>query len=62
MDRQTHTHTCDDNTPWPRGKKHTMYVHEGTTEQTTQDVHQETLDAAGNKGQLIKKVTKVNEH
>ncbi len=49
---------------------HTTYVHRGTTstvffyaspEQTRQDRYQETLEAAGDKGQRIKKVTKVNK-
>ncbi len=49
---------------------HTIYVRRGTTstvyficnpEQTRQDQYQETLEEAGDKGQRIKKVTKINE-
>ncbi len=50
---------------------HTIYLHRGTTstvyityaspEHTQQDRYQETQEAAGDNGQRIKKVTKVNE-
>ncbi len=63
------------NTSYIRGyyhtiTNHTLYVHRGTSstvysyacpEQTRQDRYQETLEGAGDKGQRIKKVTKVNE-
>ncbi len=38
-----------------------MYVEGPLPEQTRQDRYQETLEAAGDKDQRIKKVTKVNE-
>ncbi len=42
-------------------KLQNMYISYASPEQTKQDRHQETLEAAGDKGQRIKKVTKVNE-
>ncbi len=38
-----------------------MYISYASPEQTRQDRYQETLEAAGDKGQIIKKVTKANE-
>ncbi len=38
-----------------------LYISYANPEQTRQDRYQETLEAAGDKGQRIKKVTKVNE-
>ncbi len=38
-----------------------LYISYASPEQTRQDRYQETLEAAGDKGQRIKKVTKVNE-
>ncbi len=39
----------------------TLYIAYASPEQTRQDRYQETLEAVGDKGQTIKKVTKVNE-
>ncbi len=38
-----------------------LYISYASPEQTRQDQYQETLEAAGDKGQRIKKITKVNE-
>ncbi len=38
-----------------------LYISCANPEQTKQDWYQQTLEAAGDKGQRIKKVTKVNE-
>ncbi len=38
-----------------------LYISCASPEQTRQDRYQETLEAVGDKGQRIKKVTKVNE-
>ncbi len=38
-----------------------LYISYASPEQTRQDQYQETLEAAGDKGQRIKKVTKMNE-
>ncbi len=38
-----------------------LYISYANPEQIRQDRYQETLEAAGDKGQRIKKVTKVNE-
>ncbi len=38
-----------------------LYISYASPEQTRQDRYQETLEAAGDEGQRIKKVTKVNK-
>ncbi len=38
-----------------------LYISYASPEQARQDQYQETLEAAGDKGQRIKKITKVNE-
>ncbi len=38
-----------------------LYISYASPEQTGQDRYHKTLEAAGDKGQRIKKVTKVNE-
>ncbi len=38
-----------------------LYISYASLEQTKQDRYQEILQAAGDKGQRIKKLTKVNE-
>ncbi len=38
-----------------------MYISYASPEQTRQDRYQETLEAAGDKGERIKKVTKIND-
>ncbi len=38
-----------------------IYISYASPEQSKQDRYQETLEAAGDKGQRIKNVTKVNE-
>ncbi len=40
---------------------HPLYISYTSPEQTRQDRYRDTLEAAGDKGHRIKKVTKVNE-